>query len=116
MSIKNAADILPMTAAATLIATDVMREMMELIDAGLTVERCDLMEDGELECCAIAYIAFVEPQVPDDWPLDANFWRPTDRRSNWILSQAFMMLEIQRLDRAAERVIGQFKPQPEGTS
>lgn len=107
MSITNAIDIFPMTAAATLIVTDVMREMMELISAGLTAERCDLLEDGELECCAIAYITFTNPQVPEIWPLDANFWRPTDRRTNWILSQAFLLLEIQRLDRAASRLVAQ---------
>ncbi len=110
MTIKNAADIFPMTAAATLIATDVMREMMELIDAGLTIERCDGFDMGELGMCAVSYMLYTKPDLPEDWPLHANYWRPTDQRANWILAQAFLMLEIQRLDRAAAKVVDNFKP------
>ncbi len=101
--------LLEVTAVATLVITDVLREVMALTELGLTPEQCDLYVDGELDIAANFYLVYQDPAVPEFWPLPLELWKPTDRRANWIRTQAFLVLEIMRLDRAAKKVVDQVR-------
>lgn len=105
MSAATGPGILEAAAAATLVTTEVLVDMMRLIEQGMTAERCDLYEDGELDIAANFYLVYQDPAVPEFWPLPVQFWQPTDRRTNWIRVQAFLLLEIMRLDRAAAKTV-----------
>lgn len=39
-------------------------------------------------------------EVPDDWPWDAKWWKPKDRRRDLVRAAALLIAEIDRLDRA----------------
>jgi hypothetical protein len=41
--------------------------------------------------------------VPDDWPWEADYWKPTTRRRDLVKAAALLLAEIERLDRAAAR-------------
>lgn len=40
---------------------------------------------------------------PYEWPFDAEWWKPKDRRRNLIRAAALILAEIERLDRATPR-------------
>jgi hypothetical protein len=46
-------------------------------------------------------LALGEPKAPRNWPWDASWWKPLDRRSNLVKAAALLIAEIERLDRRA---------------
>ena len=50
-----------------------------------------------------AYFGWVKPSngmAPTEWPWDAEWWKPTDRRRDLVKAGALILAEIERLDRA----------------
>ncbi|MGC4393751.1 hypothetical protein [Agrobacterium sp. M50-1] len=47
-------------------------------------------------------LAIGEPAAPKNWPFHASFWKPTNRRRNLEKAAAFILAEIDRLDRASK--------------
>lgn len=41
--------------------------------------------------------------APQDWPWEARWWKPKDRRRDLVRAGALIVAEIERLDRAAAR-------------
>ena len=44
-------------------------------------------------------MALGEPKAPKNWPWDAGWWKPSDRRRNLVKAGALILAEIERLDR-----------------
>lgn len=46
-------------------------------------------------------MAIGEPKAPKNWPWNAEWWKPSDRRRNLVKAAALILAEIERLDRKA---------------
>ena len=78
---------------------------------GWSADHDDGHPNGELAQAAGCYAlhagqpepAQVRPgYAPQEWPWDAKWWKPTDRRRNLVKAGALIVAEIERLDRAAK--------------
>jgi hypothetical protein len=82
---------------------DVLEERRRQIDEeGWTVEHDDQHSEGEIARAAASY-ALHDSGYPGhaamQWPWDAKWWKPTDRRRNLVKAGALIVAEIDRLDR-----------------
>ena len=89
---------------------------------GWTPEHDDAHEEGSLACAAGCYAIHAglpdEARVPkgwapQDWPWEAEWWKPKDRRRDLIRAGALIVAEIERLDRAAIRAMAEKGPTDE---
>lgn len=94
-------------------ARDVLAERARQVSAeGWTPEHDDAYQAGDLADAAACY-ARGEPRMdrdwtaPREWPWAASWWKPTDRRRDLVKAGALILAEIERLDRAALRAIGE---------
>lgn len=56
-------------------------------------------------CYAMHTLAYRAGDPPPAWPWDTTWWKPSpDRRRNLIKAGALILAEIERIDRAAEKV------------
>lgn len=95
------------------VASEIARERERQMQAeDWTAEHDDAHGDGALARAAGCYALHAGQapmaQVPDryapqDWPWDARWWKPKDRRRDLIRAAALIVAEIERLDRAAAR-------------
>ncbi|KAB2676748.1 hypothetical protein F9K85_09640 [Brucella tritici] len=46
-------------------------------------------------------MAIGAPKAPKNWPWNAEWWKPSDRRRNLVKAAALILAEIERLDREA---------------
>lgn len=76
---------------------------------GWTPEHDDQHIRGELAAAAACYAHFgwMARRAPTEWPWDAEWWKPKDRRRDLIRGGALIVAEIERLDRAALKAGGQ---------
>jgi len=51
-------------------------------------------------------LAIGEPKAPKNWPWNAGWWKPSDRRRNLVKAGALILAEIERLDRLAAPISG----------
>ena len=93
----------------------VLREIDEertrqIASEGWTAEHDDGHTNGELARAAGCYALHAglpEPaqvaagHAPGDWPWDAAWWKPKDRRRDLIRAAALIVAEVERLDRAS---------------
>lgn len=106
-------------------ARDVLAERQRQMNAeGWTPEHDDTHDHGEMARAAACYawVASLSDTgreyhaVPDQWPSDLGaglwpaawkrrWWKPTDRRRDLVKAGALILAEIERLDRAAPRVV-----------
>jgi hypothetical protein len=87
----------PMTQAAR----DVLAERQRQISVeGWTPEHDDGNFSGDLARAAACYALDGLPTLQPVWPWDADWWKPKDRRGNWVRAAALVLAEIERLDRA----------------
>jgi len=78
-------------------------------EEGWTAEHDDGQELGEMAAAAGCYALQATEnyegaagRVPDEWPWDAEWWKPRDRRRDLIRAAALIVAEVERLDRAAK--------------
>lgn len=86
---------------------------------GWTVEHDDAHASDEMAMAAICYADPNPPMVPgpdhgdriggqwypDGWPWSPGWWKPTTRRRNLVKAAALIVAEIERIDRAAARLL-----------
>ena len=105
---------LPGGETMTSAARDVLAERQRQINVeGWTPEDDDRYENGDLASAAACYIINVceggdpegEGRPPFGWPWDAKWWKPTAPRRDLVKAGALILAEIERLDRAAIRVV-----------
>ena len=81
--------------------TDSMNGFVDVrLISGLTHSASDKLVDGELIDAAACYLYsddYAERLIA--WPFSKADWRPSYRRSNLIRAAAFIIEEIDRLDR-----------------
>jgi hypothetical protein len=101
-------------------AQDVLGERQRQVEKeGWTPEHDDEHSDGALADAAACYamsdraVALVDDlylsatnqqrlsEHPYEWPFDAEWWKPKDRRRDLVRAGALILAEIERLDRAA---------------
>lgn len=94
-------------------AEAIAAERRRQIDAeGWSPEHDDLHSDHELARAAACYALFASHPAyryalaydagpPKEWPWEAQWWKPRDRRSDLVRAGALIAAEIDRLDRAA---------------
>lgn len=89
---------------------DVLAERRRQVDAeGWTPKHDDEHDTGTLAtaagCYAMHTLAYRAGDPPPAWPWDTTWWKPSpDRRRNLIKAGALILAEIERIDRAAEKV------------
>lgn len=78
---------------------------------GWTAEHDDEHTEGELSAAAACYALHASEQIdmegheidedilPEHWPWDAKWWKPSDPRRNLVKAAALLIAEIERLDR-----------------
>jgi hypothetical protein len=77
----------------------------------------DNHQDGELALAGAAYaihgLAHGLPHAspPALWPWESHWWKPKDSRRNLIRAAAFLVAEIERLDRMAAAQQAQSAPE-----
>jgi len=81
---------------------DVSSEYLKMISDTRRVPResIDKLVDGELIDAAACYLYsddYAERLIA--WPFGDSDWRPSDRRSNLIRAAAFIIEELDRMDR-----------------
>lgn len=83
--------------------SDVIAERRRQVDEeGCTPEHDDEHTFEELAAAAACYAtACPSTPMPIDWPWDAKWWKPKDRRRNLVRAAALLLAEIERVDRAA---------------
>ncbi len=106
---------------------DVMSKAIEDVTAerlrqqsveGWTPEHDDEHDDGSLAMAAVCYAEHAnadhwvcsycqdeDRKIPERWPWDPKWWKPTnnDARRDLVKAAALLVAEIERLDRAVER-------------
>lgn len=125
------------TRAATRVIDEVRRERVRQIKAeGWTPEHDDAHDRGQMADAAACYLIADWPttsyvlrpivrrayarytddadheiaghrSVPRQWPWEAGWWKPKDRRRDLVRAAALLIAEIERLDRAAAIVSDQ---------
>lgn len=92
-------------AAMTAAARDVLAERRRQVEQeGWTPERDNAYDAGELSLAAACYaLAGDGPHatVPEDWPWDYGWWKPSSDRRNLVKAGALILADIERIDRAA---------------
>jgi hypothetical protein len=80
---------------------DIIEERQRQIEKeGWTPEHDDEHWEGDLARAAACYaVAGPNAALPLNWPWEAHWWKPTDRRSSLIKAGALIAAEIERLDR-----------------
>lgn len=68
---------------------------------GFTEAEDDEQADGALAKAAGCYALYgqVGQVPPDEWPFDAEWWKPRTRRRDLVRAAALLIAEIERLDR-----------------
>ena len=96
--------------AETAASRDVLAERQRQVEAeGWTPEHDDGHEEGEMARAAACYALIAGSQsrslwqceLPNFWPWDEEWWKPTERRRDLVKAGALILAEIERLDRAA---------------
>ena len=87
-------------------ARDVLAERQRQVSAeGWTPEHDDKYFANELARAAACYAVCSETKwsshVPQMWPFNRSWWKPTTERRNLVKAGALILAEIERLDRAA---------------
>lgn len=100
-----------LAALGTQAAKDVFAERQRQITAeGWTPEHDDAHVGGQMAVAAGYYaLACGFPhergigggRIPQYWPWDKEWWKPSDKRRNLVKAAALILAEIERLDRAA---------------
>lgn len=54
--------------------------------------------DDELVTAAVCYALDSTGELPQSWPWDSKWWKPTDRRRNLVKAAALIAAEIDRMD------------------
>lgn len=93
------------------VAAEIQAERMAQIEReGWTLPHDDSHANGEMAQAAGCYALHAgQPpaaqvahgMAPQDWPWDARWWKPKDRRRDLVRAAALIVAEIERLDRAA---------------
>lgn len=82
----------------------------QIVSEGWTPEHDDGHDRGEMARAAGCYALYAgqrgQAQVaagyaPGNWPWDAAWWKPKDRRRDLIRAAALIVAEVERLDRAS---------------
>lgn len=90
-------------------ARDAFAERRRQIEAeGWTAEHDDAHEHGEMARAAASYALIAGSRdrslwrgdIPNFWPWEARWWKPTTRRRDLVKAAALILAEIERLDRA----------------
>jgi hypothetical protein len=89
----------------------------QVTEEGWTSDHDDRHTKGEMAKAAACYASFAaltdrtraeELYAPGSvftaWPWQSHWWKPSDRRRDLVKAGALILAEIERLDRAAERV------------
>ena len=90
-------------------AKDVLAERLRQVEAeGWTPAHDDEHENGEIAAAAVCY-AFTAVRSPHDiqnriWPWQSKWWKPTNQRRNLVKAAALILAEIERRDRASNKV------------
>ncbi len=77
----------------------------QIKEEGWTPEHDDRYKRFELSMAASCYARHCDEnhefkdQVPDGWPWDEEWWKPTSPRRDLIKAAALIIAEIERLDR-----------------
>ncbi|MBE5528411.1 hypothetical protein A9J41_12950 [Laribacter hongkongensis] len=87
---------------------DVLNERRRQMDVeGWTPEHDDAHENGEIATAAICYVLYSNADtstkhlmVPQGWPWDYAWWKPTTPRRDLVKAAALLLAEIERIDRA----------------
>jgi len=74
---------------------EIAAERRRQIEKGYTAEHDDQHVDGELADAAAAYAT----GYAGWWPWSLDTWKPADSRRQLIIAAAFLMAEIERIDR-----------------
>ncbi|WBQ81055.1 hypothetical protein PEE20_15960 [Salmonella enterica subsp. enterica serovar Bispebjerg] len=45
---------------------------------------------------------YQDEEIPDDWPWDDTWWKPTDPRRDLVKATALLLAELERLDRQSQ--------------
>lgn len=94
---------------------DVIKERhRQVVDEGYDATHDDAHANGELALAAAAYAAHRKHPAGRLWPWHAKSWKPRSHRENCVRAAAFLIAEIERLDRAHERDPGRPVP-PHGS-
>lgn len=88
---------------------EIAAERRRQIDVeGWSPEHDDEHKNGSLACAAGCYAIHAglpeaarvpKGYAPMDWPWDATWWKPKDRRRDLIRAAALIVAEVERLDR-----------------
>jgi len=84
---------------------DIASERKRQIEGeGWTAEHDDAHDRGEMASAAACYCIPIRDPVPppSNWPWDAKWWKPKDRRRDLVRAAALIVAEIERLDRNGE--------------
>ncbi|MBJ9695719.1 hypothetical protein [Burkholderia cenocepacia] len=88
---------------------DVFAERRRQIEAeGWTPEHDDHHADGSMALAAACYAVadnenYPLAELPDLWPWDPDWWKPSTERRNLVKAGALILAEIERLDRNGAR-------------
>lgn len=97
-------------AGCTQAVIDVVRERVRQVkEEGWTPEHDDKHNDYELSRAASAYALraahdYRADYVREIWPWSREWWKPNGRRGSLVKAGALILAEIERIDRAAERI------------
>ena len=72
----------------------------QVLEEGWAPEHDDGHWEGDLARAASCYaVARSSTALPINWPWEAHWWKPKDRRRNLVRAGALIIAEIERLDR-----------------
>lgn len=81
----------------------------QIVAEGWTSEHDDAHQDFQLAEAAACYALGTDQDhkgaVPVNWPWEASWWKPRDRRENLVRSGALIAAEIDRIDRLAAKLV-----------
>lgn len=78
------------------VIAEVSDERRQQVEDGRDANHDDGLGQGELALAAAAY-ACGDASL---WPWSAEWWKPKDRRRNYVRAAALLIAEIERMDRA----------------
>jgi len=95
----------------TAAARDVLAERRRQVEAeGWTPHHDDCHNKGELANAAACYAAGIA--IVDLWPWSRDWWKPRSHRRNLVKAAALILAEIERIDRAAQRIKDERRERP----